>query len=445
MPSLLKDSTVTLLARGLVLFFSILTSIVLSRVLGPSQKGSYSLLLLIISVASLMVMFGLGSANVYFGARNPDSELPKLTGNSLVAAFGLGFLGILCLELLTLLPPLQEYLIDNNVDVLWVRGLILFLPIVLSNAYLVEIIRARGAFVRYNLVALWKVFISLVGVATMVWCLGWGVNGAIIAWVLSLMAAFALIFVLALRAAGSRPLVDWRLLRRCFRFGVRLHPGNIAQFLNYRFDAFLVAWYLTPAEVGLYVTASSLSERIWEIPHSIRTVLLYRVAATKDPATAIETTARVSRVVVVLVGLLCLVIMLVSQSLIALLYGQAYLPAAPALFLLLPGTWALSIGKILAIHLAGTGRPEIGTVGAIVSLVSTVLLDIILIPQLGIVGAALASSFAYSLSTLVILVVFLRVTELGPRDVLLLRRADVLLLSRALSAAVRQRIWPIRV
>jgi O-antigen/teichoic acid export membrane protein len=438
MPGLVKDSTITLVTRGLIFATAMVTSIIVSRVLGPSLKGSYSLVLLVMNVASLLVLFGLSSANVYYGARNPN-ELPALAGNSFVAAFGFGILGITIVELATFVPGLRSYLIENGVDVRWVRWLVLLLPLILLNTYLVEIVRAAGDIIRYNLVALWNSFMNLAGAVILVWLLQYGLSGAISAWVISQVALAVLAIWLAWRAAGWRFQIAWPSLRRSFTFGVRLYPGNLAQFLNYRLDVFLVAFFLTPAEVGFYVTATTLAEKLWEIPHAIRTVLLYQVAA-GDAKVANFTTARVSRVLVVLIGSICLLVALVSYPLIFLLYGADYLPAAPALILLMPGIWALGIGKLLVTHLAGLGQPEVGTVGAIISLSLTFILDFLLIPRLGILGASIASSAAYSLSALVISVLFLRITGLHLHDITLLRREDVLILRKIFADALYRRL-----
>jgi len=388
----------------------------------------------------MLVLFGLGSANVYYGASNPDEELPTLTGNSLLAALGLGLIGIIGIELIAFLPAFQEYMTNSNVSLGHIRLVILCLPLYLANNYLAEIVRARGYITRYNLLAIWNRLTSLIGLIVFVWVMEQGLTGAINAWGFSLILVFILTGWLALQAAENRVRINANSLRRNFSFGLRLYPGNIAQFLNYRLDRFLVAWYLNPVELGLYVTAASLSERLWEIPHSIRTVLLHRVAATDDKEAASTTTARVSRVVVVLVGALCLIVALLSHLIILALYGKEYLPAVPALIALMPGTWTLSIGKLLAIHLAGSGRPEVGTFGALTSLVGTIILDFLLIPRWGIIGASVASSLSYSLSTLVILIIFLRVTKLNLNDVILLKRSDILFLYRIISRAVHRRL-----
>jgi len=428
--SLVKDSTITFLTRILLFILGMGTSIIVARVLGPSAKGSYNILRLVITVVSLLVLFGLGSANVYYGSRDPDS-LAVLAGNSIVAAFGLGFVGIIIVELATLLPIFQNYLLTNDIPVQWVRWLILLLPIIQLNAYLKEITRASGDMVRYNLIAVWRAFVYLSGVVILVLVFDRGIGGAVVAWILAVLLTSILIVWWALRITKGKISVRWQTLRRNFLFGIRLYPGNIAQFLNYRLDVFLVGLFLTPRDVGIYVTATMLAEKLWEIPRAISTVLLHRIASERDSEIAAATTARISRVIAFLIGGMSLLVVVASYPIIYLMYGQAYLPAASALIALVPGIWFLSVGKLLATHLSATGRPEIGTLGAIVSLTATFVLDFLLIPRIGIIGASIASSVSYMLSTTIFVIIFLRSASLPISDVILMTRGDVILLYKA--------------
>jgi O-antigen/teichoic acid export membrane protein len=251
------------------------------------------------------------------------------------------------------------------------------------------------------------------------------------AWILAVLLTSILITWWALRISKGRITVRWQMLHRNFLFGIRLYPGNIAQFLNYRLDVFLVGLFLTPRDVGIYVTATMLAEKLWEIPRAISTVLLHRIASERDNEIAAATTARVSRVITVVIGGTSLLVVAASYPAIYLMYGQAYLPAASALIALVPGIWFLSVGKLLATHLSATGRPEIGTFGAIVSLVATFTLDFLLIPRIGIIGASIASSMSYMLSTTIFVIVFVRSASLSVADVILISRGDVVLLYKA--------------
>jgi O-antigen/teichoic acid export membrane protein len=419
----MKDSTITLLTRFLVFLMTMATSVIIARLLGPSQKGTYSLLLLILNTITLLLAFGLGSANVYFGART-TAKLPALAGNSLIAGVVLGVTGILLTALALQIPAVTAYLRSNGIAPTWLLALSLLLPFLLLANFLQEIVRAAGQIVRYNLIALVAAGASLLGAMLFVWYLGWGLAGALATWVFARMAMSVVAAAFALAATQGRLRLDRGAMREGLQFGMKLHPGNIAQFLNYRLDVLLIGLFLAPLQVGLYVTATNLTEIIWEIPHAVRTVLLQRVAASTEQPARNDMTAQVTRMTTTLVGILCLVAAILSYPMIRILYGEPYAPAAAVLVLLLPGIWALSLGKLLAIHLAGSGQPQIGTRAAVASLVATLLLDLLLIPRFGLTGAAVASSVAYILSTVVIVRAYLNTTGQRLGDVAVMHAAD---------------------
>ncbi|MCO5200028.1 MAG: polysaccharide biosynthesis C-terminal domain-containing protein [Anaerolineae bacterium] len=431
---MLRDSTFTLVTRVIIFVIALLNSVIISRVLGPAQKGSLSIILLILSLAQLIMLFGIGSANVFLGAGKRE-VLPALAGNSLLLAFGLGGIGILLVTVATFLVPVQTYLLANGIEPMVIRVTIWVLPAVLLFLYLQEIVRAAGRLTLYNLLSILFVaayFICLVGLLLPG---GGSLNGAVVARVVSYLVVAVVVVLLVLRLLSGRMRLDRPIMAAQFRFGLRLYPGNLAQFLNYRLDLLFVGLFLSPTEVGLYATATMLAERLWEFPTAIRTVLLYRVASMDSAEKAAELTARVCRIVFLTLGLACLAFALIAYPLVVLLYGTAFAPAAVPLMLLMPGVWLLGIGKLLAIHMAGSGQPEVGTYSALLSLLVTVALDLALIPIIGINGAALASTVSYSIATVYLVFSFRRQTGVGAAAILLVQRRDLALLWQAVRAA----------
>jgi O-antigen/teichoic acid export membrane protein len=92
-----------------------------------------------------------------------------------------------------------------------------------------------------------------------------------------------------------------------------------------------------------------------------------------------------------------------SSLFLPLVFGERFRPSIAVVWLLLPGTVALSLGRVGVSDLAGRGKSGYSSVFSITALVVTVALDLILIPRLGIQGAALASSAAYFTNTILIL------------------------------------------
>jgi O-antigen/teichoic acid export membrane protein len=92
-----------------------------------------------------------------------------------------------------------------------------------------------------------------------------------------------------------------------------------------------------------------------------------------------------------------------ALPLIEVAFGSAYAAGTPTLVVLLVAVIPLSIGRLISADLKGRGRPGTVSLAAVVSVAVTVVLDLALIPGMGIVGAAIASLVAYSLMTAALL------------------------------------------
>jgi Na+-driven multidrug efflux pump len=101
--------------------------------------------------------------------------------------------------------------------------------------------------------------------------------------------------------------------------------------------------------------------------------------------------------------------------------------------ILLVGVVALSVHKVLASDLSGRGMPQYPSLTSALALAATLTGDLLLIPRFGIVGAALASTLAYTLQTIVLLRIYTRLEHVRWRDVLLLDRDDLRLYRRLIA------------
>ena len=192
-------------------------------------------------------------------------------------------------------------------------------------------------------------------------------------------------------------------LSSALSLGLRGQLGNIATFFNYRLDVFIVNYFLDPAQLGIYAVGVVVSEALWQIPNAAALALFPRTARTIDQGAA-EFTCRVVRQVFVIACVSGLALGLVAPIAIPLVFGARFAPSIPVIFWILPGTVALSLAKVISADLAARGKPQYSSIFAVVSLVATLALDLILIPRMGIQGAALASSSAYFLQSVLLAV-----------------------------------------
>jgi Na+-driven multidrug efflux pump len=97
---------------------------------------------------------------------------------------------------------------------------------------------------------------------------------------------------------------------------------------------------------------------------------------------------------------------------------------------MLPGIVAYSVVAVLGPYLVGSGAPATYTMAVLAGLAINVAADVVLIPLVGMPGAAIGASIAYAATALVVVLAFVRMTGQGVRDTLVPRRADAALLRR---------------
>jgi len=100
-------------------------------------------------------------------------------------------------------------------------------------------------------------------------------------------------------------------------------------------------------------------------------------------------------IIALLLGLLFVLGIMAFPNFISNLAGKDFTGVEICLLLLLPRVIMQSGVGILAANLAGKGYPWYHPAGCTIPLIFLVLLDIILIPRLGINGAALGNSLSF--------------------------------------------------
>lgn len=431
------DVAAVLAATAVSTALTLLASIIVARSFGPAGKGVITIVLLTVAQSAAVLSFGVDVALVHFAGRQ-RSPIATLARAGLHLAFLLGgaaaLAGILLVHLILAPSVGRPVLIAASF-------VMVTIPVSLAAAYWQSLLRAQGRIVEDAFLATLQSiarFASVIGAVAV----AWGLTGMLVFHGLGALAAAAAALALALRW-GIIPRRDENIRgveRALVRYGLRGHLGTVLQGLNYRLDAFIVAFLMSPKDVGLYSVAVGASEMLWIIPNTLGILLMQR-AATSDADHANLVTALATRVTSTGLVILSVFLAFTAGRVVVGLYGPAFAPSVHVLLLLLPGVWALGIWKNLMNDLAGRGFPQYKSSTAALAVLVTVVLDILLIPPLGIAGAALASTAAYIMATLASLVAYERITGTRTVHLLLPRRGDAVVLKNTILESVRYPGW----
>jgi O-antigen/teichoic acid export membrane protein len=275
-----------------------------------------------------------------------------------------------------------------------------------------------------NLVGVGTKVASLVLIVVFVGWLRLGVAGAV--WSnLVVDVGMVVLMVVLLRYVGvwGRPMFDRSLWGRTTRFALPAYGGNVAAYLNYRVDEIIIAMLLPPEQLGFYVIAVGLVEQLWILPGAVANALLPHLTNSRDHHLALPAT--IARHVMVWVGVVCLLVFVLADVVVRVLYSSAFAPAVAPLRWLLPGIFTLSIGKVLVAELLAREKPRYAVWATGIATLVNIVGNLLLVPRMGISGAALASSISYSLLTLILTWYYLRETSV-PWTALAPCRSDLL-------------------
>jgi O-antigen/teichoic acid export membrane protein len=420
---------------------TVAVAFLLARLLGPEGRGVYSLLLLLPSTLFAIGQLGLPSALTFFAGAG------RSLGSLLAAAIGLGTVlaGVLLVASLLALPALQPVLFEAApLQLLQVAALAL--PIQLAASFFGSILWGRQLVRPYSRVLAVQSVGWLLAVGGLVGVAGVGVPGALASYMLVTGGGALAVVILALRQRSSEQVAERAIgtsreavgAGTLLGYGLRLYPAGLTTFLSYRADLFLLSALLgDAAAIGLYAVAVSFAEISFQVPDSVATVFYPRVAGSERaeadrmaPSMARFTLLASAIAAVALIPLVWLAIRIVLPA-----FDGSLLP----FLILLPGAVALGLSKVLSGYISGLGRPGPVSVIAASALGVNLILNLVLIPPLGIVGAALASMTSYAAHAALTVGLASGLSGAGYREFILPGRVELRLLIDRLTALWNRR------
>jgi len=405
-------------------FVAFLTEISIARLLGPGPRGQISLCLMALWFA---VLFGGLGAEVPIVLWSSDRSRKLSEWLSTVLLWGLlGSLASAALWWLVYSRWHSSVLRGVTPDLAFL--VLLSIPLGVLFNFLISFFNGTERFRERAAVGFLESVASLVGLLILAWFLGRDATAALRGNLLGLAVGVALAACLLRR---NFRLANWALPRidhhnwSGLMVGFYGNFGNIAAFFNYRLDVFIVNYFLSTTQVGVYAVGVAVSESLWQIPQAAATALFPRTARTLQEGAAAFTCQILRQVCLISVATAAL-LALVSPVAIPLFFGARFTSSVPVIWWILPGTVALALGKVAASDLAGRRKTYYTSIFGILSLVITALLDVLLIPRMGIAGAALASSLAYSLYGGLLLAALRHELQVSWRTILIPSRAEFL-------------------
>lgn len=377
----------SLLIKLLIIVINTATGIITARMLRPDGRGELAALILWPVFLANAMTLGVPSSLVYNLRRDPEREPQLLTG-ALVLGTSLGIVATL-VGVMMMPHWLAQYRTETILIAQW---MMLHAPLCTWMLVGRAALEARGAFGSSNATLFFTPLLGLGGLVVL------SLAGAMTPFLASLTYVFNGVpvfgwMVWRLWRLFQLRWVGWGGLRGAIRtllpYGFRSYGIDLLGALSLQIDQALVVGFLSPAAMGTYVVALSLS-RMLQLFQQAVVMVLFPKAAARPTDEVIALTGRAARISTALTLVAGIAVVCWGQWMLRLLYGAEFVAATNLLRLLTLEAIASSTTLVLAQAFMALGKPGTVTVLQGVGLALSVPLMLVLIPRHGLLGAGMA-------------------------------------------------------
>ena len=367
-----------------------------TRYLSTEDYGAAEVLFAAVVTASIIVRFGLLEAILRFYYL--DEEDPRMVVSSTFAGlFWLSTLGALLV--LPFAGPLSELLLDpselpagtSGADL--IRIAIGGLWVLTMWEFMLTLFRLEERARAYFLTTILNVVAAIALTVVLVVGLDEGARGLLLG-----SYATGAAFVLGLIALQWRRLslrFDPALLRRLFRFGLPTMPAEVSLYALNFVDRLIIVRSLGLAEAGLYSLGVKFAQAVNVLVRGFQLAWPPLAYSIRDDGEARRTYATVVTLFVAGCAFVVAGMWLFSRWIVRALAAPKFFDSYEVIGLISAAVTLYALYLVLVVILGRTGRTELNLPAAVGALVVNVALNLILVPSLGIVGAALALVASY--------------------------------------------------
>lgn len=375
------------------LVLSFLVTVLVARYLGPADFGLFSYVMSVSALFTAAGHMGLSGLVVREIVSKPDVRGETL-GTSIglkLLGMGIGYIGLLSYG------ALYEGITSEEFILLAIAGIVLLMrPFDVVDFWFQAFVQARyvtaarlSGLVVSSALKLAFVFFG----ASVVYFVVANVVQAIV-----IMAVFLAIYSAKSSIRITQWTFSWQRAKELFSQGWMVYLGSIFAVIYLKVDQVMLRWFEGAEAVGIYAVAAQFSEAWYFVPAAIVTSVFPKLIKLREnnPETFNKRFQQLLDMLLVLALLVAILMTFAAEFLVTTFFGEHYIESASilvihiwaALFIFMRAAFSkwILIENVLLFSLLTQGS------GAAANLI----LNYILIPKYGAVGAAYATLMSYS-------------------------------------------------
>lgn len=434
MRTIVQDLISVFRSKVIIIFAGLFNAVIIARSLGPELNGTLASILVYPSLFITFGALGISKSSAYILGRKLADQNSVYKSIIHLWLFSSFFSSIVSFGLV-------YFTLANRPSIDLVLLSVLPIPFSLLNTYLSGVFLGNNQIKEFNevnwipnittliftflLVFVFK--LELIGVL-LAQTFGQGIMSGILFWKIGASKLFSF-------------KVDLTVIKSILKLGIAYAIGLLIVNMNYRFDVIILEQISTPFEIGIYSKGSVLTQYLWQIPMLLGTIVFARSAGAVDRRSYSLKVCQLLRLSLLVIISCSIVLIFLAKPIILLLFGDAFLGSVDVLKMLMPGVALLTIFIVLNMDISGQGKPLFLVRSLLPALIGNIILNIILIPKYGAIGAAFSSSITYTLGAILFVWHYSRFTKIKLAEILFYKKEDFILI---LGVLKKYKILPIK-
>lgn len=408
----IKDIQWSFISLATASLSHLLLRILLGRELGPSGLGVYTLVFTIYIFGMQFAAFGIGAALTKYVAEFSDNlvKTKEYISSGLIGSVVTGSAMGIILYLLSETISINVFKIPEIEDLLKITALCF--PFIALQKVTLGTLNGFREMKTYALLDITLNGLVLFTSVFFVIVLDMGSKGAVYGFVLPtiLIGIISLTFIRNYFIKYTDSLNN--ITKDITWFGFYVVLSTSVGMLYHHVDSLMLGYFMDETNVGYYSIAVMFIQGLSLIPNSVQKITTPTIAShhgKKEYNKIIELIKNVLLKAYIITFIFSICLVIAGKQLIIFLFTAEFLPAyIPLLMLLIGYSINAPIGSIGGI-LGSMGKVNVSFKIALVSSLINIFANFLLIPRYGLIGASVATSFSFIISTLLYYIVLKKI------------------------------------
>lgn len=408
-----NDYIFSVFVKVMMLVVGVIHSAFLARFLGAELKGVAATITSSVSLFQMIITCGMHQAYPYFKRHGQIKDFLNVFINNVYFVYSVIFV------VMVSIATIFRFVISDKIVCILILTPLFAYETIVNYIYLIEKPKKKN---------LWNLISSVS--ETVIIVLFWFVFEPNYPFMI-----IAISFSITIRAIASTvglgvPFkikhISLRFIAKMLRFGVMPMIALILTVLNSKIDILMLDAnpVITSAAIGLYSVGIGVADKILSIPDAIREILLSKLVSGKNE----KEVSRVTRISVILCTAMATVMTLLGKVIIDLLYGSEFAGAYNVLAITAFGTVFMVFLKMISQYNIVNKKQTSNLLFLAISVITNIVLNILLIPHLGIEGAAIASFVGHFVCAVCFIVYFCMKTGAKLQELIIPQKEDLAML-----------------